>query len=90
MLDVRLLGRFESLLDGKLIEIPSRPAQSLLAFLVLNAGIKYRREKLAGMFWPESEEKNARDYLRHALWQLRKALGAEFFIADRISIAFNA
>jgi WD40 repeat protein/DNA-binding SARP family transcriptional activator len=78
------------------VEIPSRPAQSLFAYLILNAGTAERREKLAGLFWPESTEANARSYLRHALWRLRKALetglhnGQDYFAADDITIAFDA
>jgi hypothetical protein len=34
MLEVKLLGQFEIGLDGQPLEIPSRPAQSLLAFLI--------------------------------------------------------
>jgi WD40 repeat protein/DNA-binding SARP family transcriptional activator len=95
MLKVRLLGQFRVLLADDLVEIPSRPAQSLFAYLVLNAGTAERREKLAGLFWPESTEANARSYLRHALWRLRKALeadpqnGQDFFVADDITIAFD-
>lgn len=33
MFQARLLGQFEILLDGRMVEIPSRPAQSLLADL---------------------------------------------------------
>jgi DNA-binding SARP family transcriptional activator len=43
MLDIRLLGKFQVSLDGHLIEITSRPMQSLLAYLILNAGSTYRR-----------------------------------------------
>jgi predicted ATPase/DNA-binding SARP family transcriptional activator len=89
MLEINLLGRFELCRDGKPIEMPSRPSQSLLAYLVLNAGVQHRREKLAGLLWPDSDEKNARSNLRHALWRLRKAIGEEFFITDKVSICFN-
>ena len=60
MLEVRLLGKFEVQLEGKPVEIPSRPAQSLLSYLILNAGVAHRREKLAGLLWPDSDETNAR------------------------------
>lgn len=96
MLKVRLLGQYDVRLDDQPVEIASRPAQALLAFLILNAGKAERREKLAALFWPESEEANARSYLRHALWRLRKSLGANedngggFFTADDFTIAFNA
>jgi DNA-binding SARP family transcriptional activator len=90
MLEIRLLGEFDVRLNGQPVEIPSRPAQSLLAYLVLNAETKHRREKLAGLLWPDSEEANARSNLRHALWRLRKAIGEASFIADKVTIAFRA
>ncbi len=90
MLDIRLLGKFEVKLDRELVEIPSRPAQSLLAYLILNAPKSYRRENLAGLLWPDSDEPNARNNLRQALWRLRKSVGDEFFLSDKISVGFNA
>ena len=94
MLEVRLLGTFEVKHKNKLIDIPSRPAQSLFAYLILNAGTSHRREKLAGLLWPDSMEETARDNLRHALWRLRKALqsasAASYLQANDLTIAFNA
>ena len=77
MLEVRLLGQFKVEVAGTPVDIPSRPAQSLLAYLILNAGLALRREKLAGLLWPDSSESNARSNLRHALWHIRKALGSD-------------
>lgn len=94
MLEVRLLGTFDLKYKKKPIDISSRSAQSLFACLILNAGTPQRREKLAGLFWPDSLEETARDNLRHALWRLRKALPStqktEFLLTDDLSIAFNA
>jgi len=45
MLEVRLLGQFDVWLDGAPVEIPLHPAQSLPAYLLLNAGVAYRRER---------------------------------------------
>src|SRR5215208_3074092 len=96
MLEVRLHGKFEVSHGKKPINISSRPAQSLFAYLILNAGTAHRREKLAGMLWPDSLEETARDNLRHALWRIRKALPAsqkpktDYLITDDLSIAFNA
>jgi DNA-binding SARP family transcriptional activator len=89
-LEIHLLGQFNVLKDQEPVEIPSRPAQSLLAHLAMSSGTAHRREKLAGLLWPEADESNARSNLRHALWRLRKAIGDEYFLADKISIAFNA
>jgi len=94
MLDIRLLGKFEILDGGKPVAITSRPAQSLFAYLILSAGTAHRREKLAGMLWPDSLEETARDNLRHALWRVRKALPsgikAEYLLTDDLTISFNA
>jgi DNA-binding SARP family transcriptional activator len=76
MLEIRVLGQFSLREDGRDIEIPSRPAQSLFAYLSLNRGISHRREKLAGLLWPEASESNARAYLRAALWRIRKSFEA--------------
>ena len=95
MLEVRLLGQFRVTLDGKTVEIASRPAQSLFAYLILNPSTEHRREKLAGLLWPDSSESNARNNLRQALWRIRKAIGDEgeaeggFLLADSFTLAFN-
>jgi predicted ATPase/DNA-binding SARP family transcriptional activator len=73
-LKIFMLGQFKLLANDIPVELPSRPAQSLLAYLALNAGVTHRREKLAGLLWPESTETNARSYLRQALWRIRKTL----------------
>ena len=96
MLEVWLLGRFEVRLDNESITIPSRSAQSLLAYILLNAGLPQRREKLAGLLWPDTTESKARDNLRHALWRMRQALahgrldGDRYILADQLSITFDA
>ncbi len=93
MLEVRLLGKFDIKYKKKSIIISSRPAQSLFAYLILNAGTFHRREKLAGLLWPDSLEETARDNLRHALWRMRKALQAasstRFLHADDVAISFK-
>jgi WD40 repeat protein/basic membrane lipoprotein Med (substrate-binding protein (PBP1-ABC) superfamily)/DNA-binding SARP family transcriptional activator len=95
MLRVHLLGQFDVRYDGEAIRIPSRLAQSLFSLLVLNAGIAHRREKLAGLFWPDSTDANARTYLRQALWRIRKSLDAapiswrDYLQIDDIEIVFR-
>jgi adenylate cyclase len=95
-LRIYLLGQFKLQADELPIELPSRPAQSLLAYLALNAGVTHRREKLASLIWPEATETNARSYLRQALWRIHKSLeGGSFIWEDYlhisdIEVAFNA
>ena len=72
-LHINLLGQFKILANNTPLDLPSRPAQSLLAYLCLNAGTVHRRETLAGMLWPDTTDSNARSYLRQALWRIRKA-----------------
>ncbi len=91
MLQVKLLGQFDVRRDGTPVAIPSRAAQSLLAYLLLHAGIAHRREKLAGLLWPDTSEENARKSLRQELWRLRKVLAPEAsLLSDDLSITFDA
>jgi DNA-binding SARP family transcriptional activator len=95
MLEVRLLGQFELRLDGAVVLLPSRPAQSLLAYLALSAGTAHRREKLAGLLWPDADEDNARNSLRHALWRIRKVIEPDqaagpYLLSDDLAVSFNA
>lgn len=94
MLEVRLLGTFDVKWNDKPVAISSRTAQSLFAYLILSAGTSYRREKLAGMFWPDVTEKKARAYLRHEHWRIRKAYlpnsKVDYLVADDINISFNS
>ena len=95
-LKIYLLGQFKLDVDDQPIELSSRPAQSLLAYLALNAGVAHRRERLASLLWPEANETNARSYLRQALWRIRKTLEGKSLSAEDylqvsdISLTFNA
>ncbi len=92
MLEIRLLGQFSLRRGGKRLEIPSRPAQSLFAYLILNSGVQHRRERLAGMFWPESMEHSARNNLRQALWRIRSSIEDDkhrYVISDRFHVGFD-
>lgn len=93
MLNINVLGRFEVFLDGQPVDISSRPGQSLLAYLLRNPNRPLRREKLAGMFWPDANDANARSNLRHVLWRIRKALEKEgepaYVEADDLDITFR-
>lgn len=93
MLEVRLIGKFDIQNDGKPVILPSRAAQSLFAYLILTAGTSHRREKLAGMLWPDESEQKARTYLRNELWRIGKALShaskSEYLLANNLSIGFN-
>ncbi len=97
MLEVRLLGQFDVRQDHTPFVISTRAAQSLFAYLLLTVGTLHRREKLAGLLWPETTDANARKNLRTELWRLRQAIGIKstrkktipYFLVDEISIGFN-
>jgi DNA-binding SARP family transcriptional activator len=95
MLQIRLLGQFDVRLDGKRVLLPSRAGQSLLAYFAITAGTPHRREKLVGMFWPDTSEETARKNLRQELWRIRKAISAErsegneYLLAEEFAITFN-
>jgi WD40 repeat protein/DNA-binding SARP family transcriptional activator len=96
MLRVQLLGQFDVRVDDKRVLITSRAGQSLMAYLLLTVRITHRREKLAGLLWPDTTDENARKNLRQELWRIRKALTAsqlstttEYILADELTIAFN-
>jgi DNA-binding SARP family transcriptional activator/ABC-type oligopeptide transport system ATPase subunit len=94
-LEIFLLGQFKLTANNLPIELSSRPAQSMLAYLALNAGITHRREKLAGLLWCDATESNARGYLRQALWRIHKCLESgllhweDYLHVSEISVTFN-
>lgn len=96
MLQVWLLGQFETKLDGRRVVLSARAAQSLLAYLMLSAGTPHPRAKLAGLLWSDFPEENARRNLRQELWRLRKALASpapgavEYILAEELDLTFNA
>ncbi len=90
MLTIQLLGQFEIALDGQRVDLPTRAAESLAAWLVLHPGPAHRREMLAGILWPESDESNARSQLRHALWRLRRAIPDDYLLTNHRTIGWKA
>lgn len=73
-----LLGSFALAVEGKPLKFPSRRESSLFAYLTLHqesGGI--RRERLAGLLWPDVDEQRARRSLSTALWRIKVTLGRE-------------
>ncbi len=60
--------------DEPVPAINSARAQSLLAYLVLHAGLPQSRRHLAFLLWPDSSDAQARSNLRKLLHDLRRAL----------------
>ncbi len=65
-------------------------SQSLLAYLVLHRDRPQSRDHLAGLFWGDRPEHNARRSLATALWQIRRCLpGDDYLRADATEVQFN-
>jgi DNA-binding SARP family transcriptional activator/tetratricopeptide (TPR) repeat protein len=74
MLQVMLFGEAAIRDDGDVCTRSPR-ALALLAFLVAHAGTGQTRQRLAGLFWPDSTDEQALTNLRRELHHLRSALG---------------
>ena len=77
MLSVSLLGEQVITDDGTGVRIRSSRAVALVAFLAVHAGSPQPRQRIAGLFWPDSAGAQALTNLRRELHQLRQLLGAE-------------
>jgi len=75
ILEISLLGGFQVHIDGLPLDpIPSRTARSLLAYLGINRDRTHTRDLLAGMFWPDLPDSEARRQLSRALWHIHACI----------------
>jgi DNA-binding SARP family transcriptional activator len=76
-LRVQLFGALRVEFAGTPLALPAPPsARSVLAWLLAHPG-SHARARVAGQFWPEVVDRAARASLRTALWEIRRAAGAE-------------
>jgi DNA-binding SARP family transcriptional activator len=61
--------------DGKAFAIKSRKARALIGVLAVSPGMALPRDKLAGLFWSEFDQENARASLRQCVKIIRQELG---------------
>ncbi len=78
MLRVSLLGE-QAITDDRTGQIrrPSSRAIALVAFLAWHAGSPQARQRIAGLFWPDSTDAQALTNLRRELHHLRDVLDDE-------------
>jgi DNA-binding SARP family transcriptional activator/tetratricopeptide (TPR) repeat protein len=78
MLEIRLLSE-QRVTGGPEADGRSSSSRSvaLLAYLILHAGVPQARLQLAGVFWPDSTDAQARTNLRRELHNLREMLGGD-------------
>jgi DNA-binding SARP family transcriptional activator len=77
MLHVSLLGEKAIADDETGLLTSSSRAVALVAFLAIHARSPQARQRIAGLFWPESTDAQALTNLRRELHQLRRVLGRE-------------
>jgi DNA-binding SARP family transcriptional activator/Tfp pilus assembly protein PilF len=82
---VLLLGAPRIEHDGEPIEVDTRKAIALLAYLAVTRE-RHERDALAGLLWPEYNQTRARAALRRTLSSLGKARAEGWLEADRESI----
>jgi DNA-binding SARP family transcriptional activator len=85
---VLLLVPFRLVRDGRSVRLPTRKAEALLAFLLLNPQ-PHSRERRAALFWGDSPTTRANGSLRIALSALRQQLGQSALLVDRQTALFN-
>ena len=76
---IKLFGAFELTMDGRKIDpeiFKTRKIRGIFKYILANPGQTVSREKLAAIFWPDSDSRAAYNSLRVALFELRKVLTA--------------
>ncbi|MCI0577372.1 MAG: tetratricopeptide repeat protein [Chloroflexi bacterium] len=74
-LHLALLGTFHLMTTGgATISLATDKVRGLLAYLAVEADRPHRREALAGLFWPDMPDQQARSNLRLSLHRLRQAV----------------
>ncbi|MBG0787970.1 MAG: tetratricopeptide repeat protein [Anaerolineaceae bacterium] len=77
-LSLRLHGNFQVELNQQPVGgLGTNKTRALLAYLAVEQGKKLKREGIAALFWPEQDDKLAKQSLRQTLFTLKKAFGGE-------------
>ena len=86
-LRIALLGPPRVERDGAPIEVDTRKAIALLAYLAMHPE-RHGRDAVAGLLWPDYDTEHARGALRRTLSTLNKAVGPGWLAADRTTVGF--
>ena len=86
-LAITVLGDVDIRVDGKPIDVDTRKALALVAYLAVT-GTSASRDTLASLLWGELDSNRARGALRRTLSVLRKALGNRWLAveSDRVRL----
>jgi DNA-binding SARP family transcriptional activator len=86
---IRMLGELEVRVGGRVVELPGRKVQALLARLARRPGEAVPRATLAALLWPDRGDEQARGSLRQAVAALRRALGDDALAAGADVLALH-
>ncbi|MGH8926990.1 MAG: BTAD domain-containing putative transcriptional regulator [Acidimicrobiia bacterium] len=87
-LHLALLGPPEIKVDGEPLEVDTRKAVAMIAYLAVS-GDQPTREQVATLLWPDLDPERARATLRRTLSALRTGLSGRWLRADRLRIWLN-
>ena len=87
-LKIFLLGPPRIERDGTLVEVDTRKAIALVAYLA-STGEAHRRDALASLMWPDSDQSRGRAALRRTLSTLNGAFGGLGLDASRETIGLD-
>jgi YVTN family beta-propeller protein len=79
----RILGRLEVVVDGRVVDLPSRRERALLGVLLLHVGEVVSVDALIDSVWGERAPVSARHMVHEYVSRLRGALGDASVIATR-------
>lgn len=80
----QLFGIPQIIKDGEKIFFPYAKINALIYYILVNNVVS--RDEIAGLLWPDENEKVAKKNLRNALYQAKKSLGPDFIISPKKSI----
>src|SRR6266498_595723 len=87
-LSLYFLGPPQLYLNKEPVTANRRKAVALLTYLAVN-GSKQTRDSLSALLWPDYDQSKAFTNLRHTLWEIQKAIGEGWIIADRETIEID-
>jgi predicted ATPase/DNA-binding SARP family transcriptional activator len=88
-LSLRLLGAPQIERQGTAVEVDTRKAIALVAYLAIEPQA-HRRESLSTLLWPNADEQHSRAALRRTLSTLKKALDGPYLEISRDQIGLRA
>src|SRR5262245_32458280 len=93
-LTLQLFGGFSiQSASGRTLNLGTRKAQALIAYLAVVPGRTHPRDKLASLLWGNTGDEQARQSLRQTLLALRRALpdrNPPILMAERDTLALDA